>query len=210
MIEEFGAVIFDCDGVLVDSEPLVNRVYVNMLHEDGIEIDEAESLAAFNGFDMRSRLAAYERMYGWQPGDDFQAEFHSRLDRSVEAELVAIEGIGALLSRLRVPIAVASNGTAAEIRDRLRVAGLQKFFGELIFSAADLGKPKPAPDVYLQAAAALGVEPALCAVVEDSAPGVRAGVAAGMHVYGFSALTNAAALREAGAAVTFASMDALR
>jgi HAD superfamily hydrolase (TIGR01509 family) len=199
MEARFGLVIFDCDGVLVDSEPLVNRVFLGMLAELGYELDEAESLRELSGCSMAARLAVVGARLGWSPPPGFEAEFHRRLAARVGRELEAVEGVREALAQLTAPTCVASNGSLEEIRMRLAAVGLLERFEAHLFSAIEVRRAKPAPDVYLHAAKAMGVEPARCAVVEDSVPGVRAAVAAGMAVFGYARLTAEAALREAGA-----------
>jgi HAD superfamily hydrolase (TIGR01509 family) len=204
----FDLVIFDSDGVLVDSEPLVNRVYVDLMGELGHHMDEAASLREFSGASMTTRLDAFSRRFAWSPTPDFEREFQTRLAVVVASELKPVAGIDHVLQEMRVPICAASNGTTADIRARLGAVGLMSYFRNAIFSAPELGRPKPAPDVFLQAARAFGAEPSRCAVVEDSVTGVQGGVAAGMTVFGFAAHSDAAALQEAGA-TTFARMDDL-
>jgi HAD superfamily hydrolase (TIGR01509 family) len=200
----FELLIFDCDGVLVDSEPLVNRIYVDMLREDGLVVDEADMLRRFSGAAESTRLAALKQELGWVPRADFATEYRDHQAKLMGSELVQIRGISALLEDLRIPICVASNGAGEDIRIRLGLAGLSHFFGDALFSAEDLGRPKPLPDIYLHAARHFDVEPARCAVIEDSLPGVQAARAAGMTVFGYAALTPADQLAAAGALPFFA------
>lgn len=195
------AVIFDCDGVLVDSEPLVNATHVEMMRERGFAMDEATSLRIFAGAALSVRLAAYARRYDWTPDAGYVPEFDARLEARMQAYLHPVAGVRELIAGLSVPTCVASNGTLAEIRARLCIAGLAPLFGERLSSAADLGAPKPAPDVYLTAARGCGVAPEACAVIEDSVIGVTAAVRAGMMVFGYAGATDPAALRSAGADV---------
>ena len=206
--QRFDLVIFDSDGVLVDSEPLVNRVYTDLMRELGHEMDESAGLREFSGASMETRLAAFRRRFAWAPTPEFERSFRTRLATLVARELKPVAGIERALERVRVPICAASNGTTADMRERLSAVGLLPYFANALFSAPELGRPKPFPDVFVHAAQALGVEPARCAVVEDSLTGVHAGVAAGMTVFGYAAHSDAAALRQAGA-VTFARMDDL-
>jgi HAD superfamily hydrolase (TIGR01509 family) len=204
-----GLVIFDCDGVLVDSEPIVNRVYVELMRERGFEINERHSLLAYSGTHMAARLSAYGRELSWEPDSTFAAEFYERLEHQLRSDLHPVEGVRTVLEALTTNPSVASNGTVPAVRERLRLTGLTEYFGPRIFSAIDMGAPKPAPDVFLAAAAHSGVPPAACVVVEDSTAGVRGGFAAGMTVLGYTAIADATSLRDAGATETFGHMDQL-
>jgi HAD superfamily hydrolase (TIGR01509 family) len=208
-VRAFELVIFDCDGVLVDSEPIVNRVYVELMRELGHDMDEAESLREFSGASMATRLAAFSRRFAWSRTPEFERAFHTRLTAVVARELRPVAGAEDVVRRMRVPVCAASNGTTADMRERLGAVGLLPYFEHALFSAPELGRPKPFPDVFLHAARALGTEPPRCAVVEDSLTGVQAGVAAGMTVFGYAAHSGAAALRQAGAATFTRMVDLL-
>ena len=208
VLSRFDLVIFDSDGVLVDSEPLVNRVYVELMRELGHDMDEGASMREFSGASMATRFAAFSRRFAWSPTPEFEQAFHARLATAVARELKPVAGIERILSELRVPICAASNGTTADMRERLGAVGLLPYFANALFSAPELGRPKPFPDVFLLAAQAFGAQPSRCAVVEDSLTGVQGGVAAGMTVFGYAAHSDADALREAGA-TTFTCMDDL-
>lgn len=201
--------IFDCDGVLVDSEPLVNRIYVELMQERGFDIDERHSLLAYSGMHMAARLSAYGLDYSWDADPTFEAEFYQRLDLRLRSDLYPVEGVRNVPEALTTRPSVASNNSVPAIRERLKLTGLEEHFGSRIFSAIDMGAPKPAPTVFLAAAAHGGVPPAACIVIEDSVAGVRAGFAAGMTVLGYTAIADAANLRGAGATETFGHMDQL-
>jgi HAD superfamily hydrolase (TIGR01509 family) len=195
----FDLVIFDSDGVLVDSEPIINRVFVEMLGELGFSLDYAEVLREFSGASMNHRLETMESRLGWRRPADFVAGYQARIQAAVERELAPVPGVREVLERLEGPVCVASNGASADLRGRLRVAGLLERFEPHLFSAIEIGRGKPEPDVFLHAARVFGVEPARSAVVEDSLPGVEAGRRAGMSVFGFARLGDARALERAGA-----------
>ncbi|MBI2332259.1 MAG: HAD family hydrolase [Chloroflexi bacterium] len=205
----FDLAIFDCDGVLVDSEPLANRVFVQIVHEHGFEVDEATYLKKFSGITLPDRINTTAQELNWQPPQDFLNIFNDRLAVLTEQELQPVRGIHELVESLSVPLCVASNGTREEITMRLRLSKLAPFFGDAIFSGLEVSNPKPAPDVYLAAAQSFGIPPSRCIVIEDSIPGVTAGIRAGMRVYGHAAFTPAAKLKEAGA-IPFASMIELK
>jgi HAD superfamily hydrolase (TIGR01509 family) len=201
-------VIFDCDGVLVDSEPISNGVFVALLREHGHELTLGESMRTVVGLSMPAAIAVVERRLGCTLPADFGAECEARtlavLARSVEPT----PGIVAALDALPFPACVASSGSHAKIRTTLGRTGLLPRFEGRIFSATEVERGKPAPDLFLHAARTLGADPARCAVVEDAVPGVQGAVAAGMRVFGYAARTDPARLLEAGARV-FASMDEL-
>lgn len=202
-------VLFDCDGVLVDTEPLANRVFVQLVRENGFDVDESIYLHKFTGVTLPDRIRITEQELQWTAPEDFLPQFHERLIELTEASMQPVEGIHELVRSLPVPICVASNGSRAEINLRLKLSNLAPFFGNAIFSGLEVPNPKPAPDVYLAAARSFDVEPSRCVVVEDSLPGVRAGRSAGMRVYGYAALTSKEKLIEAGA-IPFSSMNELQ
>ncbi len=157
---------------------------------------------------MSTRLEAFHARFGFRPGDDFKNKFYARLGELIRTELQVVDGVSELLDALTVPLIVASNAMHSEIRKRLRATNLLPRFGEAIVSAEDVARPKPAPDIFLLAADRMCVAPERCIVIEDSVPGVIAGVAAGMRVFGYAKLTDTAALDRAGA-ITFHSMGEL-
>ena len=205
----FDLVIFDCDGVLVNSEPLANQVYVHMLGEFGYQVDTEQYLREFSGAAIYKRLDATSKKLNWTPPENFLPIFNERLSVLTEKELQPVIGIHSLIESLSVPICVASNGSREEIILRLKIAQLTEHFGNAIFSGLEVPHPKPAPDVFLAAAKAFDVSPARSIVIEDSVPGVTAAVRAGMKVYGHAAFTSSASLREAGA-IPFANMMELK
>ena len=205
----FDLVIFDCDGVLVDSEPLANKVYVQMLAEQGYDVDYESTLREFSGAAVFKRLESTSRKLNWTPPESFLPEFFERLAALSEKELRPVHGIYDLVASLPVPICVASNGARHEIVQRLKLANLTRFFGDAIFSGLEVPHPKPAPDVFLAAAKSFGMPPSRCIVVEDSVTGVAAAVRAGMKVYGHAAITPVDSLHEAGA-IPFMNMQELK
>jgi len=208
-ILSFDLAIFDCDGVLVDSEPLANQVYVGMLGEFGHHVDADQYLRELAGAAMVKRLEVASQKLNWTPPTNFLSIFYERLSALVEKELQPIPGIRSLVESLSVPVCVASNGSREDILARLRIAQLIDHFGDAIFSAWDVPQPKPAPDVYLAAARAFNLAPARCIVIEDSISGVTAAVRAGMKVYGYAAFTPRTSLVEAGA-IPFTNMMELQ
>ncbi len=206
----YDLVIFDCDGVLVESEPLAARIYSQMFTEYGYPLDYEETLHEHYGVNLRIRLDMTAKKIGWKPDPSaFEPEFNQRLSDLTERELITVPGIHALIDSLTVPICVASNGSRDEITLRLKISNLTDRFGSAIFSGTEVPHPKPWPDVYLAAAKAFNTPPSRCVVVEDSVLGVTAAVRAGMKVYGHSTFYSADSLREAGA-IPFKSMPELQ
>lgn len=205
----FDLVIFDCDGVLVDSEPIDYIVLEQIMREHGYVLKEKALLQKYPGMALPERIAAMSRELNWTPPVDFFDIFSEHLVSVSEKELKAVPGIHDLLESLSVPICIASNGTRDEVIMRLRIADLTDYFKGAIFSGMDVPNPKPAPDVYLAAARAFHVPPSRCVVVEDTVLGITAAVRAGMKVYGHAAFTSAETLRRAGA-IPFGNMMELR
>lgn len=194
-------IIFDCDGVLVDSEPISNRVLAQMLTETGLPMGLDECYEHFMGRSMRDCMDILATRFAHPVTEEFVRELRRRTLSALEAEVKPINGIETVLESLSVPVCVASSGQLVKMRTTLGRTGLLRHFGDRLFSAAGLGRGKPHPDIFLHAAATMGVEPGACAVVEDTPTGVQAGVAAGMTVFGYAALIDAARLAAAGAHV---------
>lgn len=198
---KFQAVIFDCDGVLVDSEILASRVLVEHVDELGLTLSLEEVLALFKGRKMAECVADVEQRLGRAVPASFVPNFRVRCAEAFHAQLKPIPGVETVLRTLPVPFCVASSGPREKIELSLRITRLLAYFENRIFSAYEVGSWKPDPGLFLHAAQALNIRPRVCAVVEDSLPGVQAGVAAGMTVFGYAAGTDAAPLIAAGASV---------
>ncbi|MFD2176607.1 HAD family hydrolase [Veronia pacifica] len=192
-------VIFDCDGVLVDSETITARVFCDMLRELGFDADQDDIYHRFVGQSGGKGGQILENILGYPAPDTFFPELNQRVMRALKAEVAPIEGVPEALDQLSLPYCVASNGKHQKMETTLMKSGLYQQFEGKIFSAEDVKLAKPAPDVYLYAAQSMGVVPSRCLVVEDTVTGVKAGVAAGMTVLGFCALSQADKLKEAGA-----------
>jgi HAD superfamily hydrolase (TIGR01509 family) len=202
-------VIFDCDGVLVDSELITNRVFAAMLTELGLPVSVAWLFENFVGRSMQHCWRQIAAMLGREVPGAFREEFQRRSLAALQAEVQPVRGVAAVLDSLHVPYCVASSGSHEKMATTLGATGLLPRFRDRLFSATEVAHGKPAPDIFLYAAARCGVDPALCAVIEDSPAGVEAGAAAGMRVYGYSACTPAERLRAAGARHTFNDMARL-
>jgi HAD superfamily hydrolase (TIGR01509 family) len=206
-------VIFDCDGVLVDSEPVANRTLGHMLRELGLDLTQEQIFEHFVGYSLPHCLRVIEGMLGHPPPENFLRDLQARTFAAFKTERRAMPGIEQALDALDalgIPYCVASSGDHEKMNTTLGITGLLPRFAGRIFSVTQVARGKPAPDIYLFAAAQMGVEPADCVVVEDTPPGVQAGVAAGMTVFGFCAFTPAPKLRAAGAQRTFDEMQRLR
>ncbi|WP_372350403.1 HAD family hydrolase [Streptomyces sp. KL116D] len=188
-------VIFDNDGVLVDSEPISNTLLAGYLTELGHPTSYEESLRDYMGAAMHRVHDLVLERTGQRLPEDFDEVFHGRVFAAFERELEPVAGVVEVLEKLTadgVPYCVGSSGSHERIRVGHRKTGLDKWFGDgLVFSSQDVGRGKPAPDLFLYAAERMGVAPEKCVVVEDSPLGVQAAVAAGMDVYGFTAMTPA-------------------
>ncbi len=183
----YDAIIFDCDGVLVDSEPLANRVLSTVLAECGITMSPSECRRMFVGLNPPGVAARLEERTGVRLPPDVVAGMSARFMVELEREgLAPIPGAASLLGSLRVPLAAGSNSPIDELRLKLRLSGLDRLIGRHAYSGHALGRSKPDPGVYLHAAAQLGVPADACVVVEDTPTGVRAGVNARMTVIGFT------------------------
>ena len=186
----FEAILFDCDGVLVDSEAITNGVLCAMLNEAGWALSAQECMEIFIGKTVRSEAARIEAHTGRPLTDDWMAAFYARRNARLQAELQPIEGaldaVRAVHARLQGRIACASGADRHKVEMQLHQVGMAPYFAGYVFSGHEMPATKPAPDVYLAAAAALGVAPARCLVVEDTVTGVTAGVAAGATVLGYS------------------------
>jgi HAD superfamily hydrolase (TIGR01509 family) len=179
-------VIFDCDGVLVDSEVIFARVLGECLTEADFPATHEEALFLGFGKNRDTLTAAVETRYGRVLPDGFFEAMRERTALVLERELQPMPGVVELLTALPAARCVASNGHLLRVRERLALTGLLRFFDPHVFSAIQVAVGKPAPDLFLLAAAQLGASPAACTVVEDSVVGVAAAVAAGMPVVGFT------------------------
>jgi len=211
----FDAVLFDCDGVLVDSESITNGVLRTMLHELGWQISADDCFRLFVGRALKDETAIITAHTGFVVTEDWLHEFRRRRNEALAASLQPIPGAVAAVHEIDTltggMIACASGADLGKVRLQLHKVGLDAVFAGKMFSGMDQPRSKPAPDVYLAAAAALGVDPARAAVVEDTVPGVTAGVAAGATVFGFCppgspAHQPPAVLLDAGATHIFTTM----
>jgi HAD superfamily hydrolase (TIGR01509 family) len=205
------AIIFDCDGVLIDSEYLASRVESELIRELGLTLDVAQVHGLFLGKTVDGVLDAIAARTGQRPSSAWVYNWAFATAHAFLRELKAVDGVGVAVEELRRrghPMAVASQSSLARVRMSLQVAGLAGQFGEHIYVTSMVARPKPAPDIYLLAAERLGAAPANCIVVEDSPAGAAAALAAGMRVLGYAPGATAAAMQQSGAQV-IRSMDEL-
>jgi HAD superfamily hydrolase (TIGR01509 family) len=179
-------VIFDCDGVLVDSERIAVRVSATGLTALGWPMTEADVLDRFVGRSDEFIRGEVAGRLGADVADGWQIEFQRRYREAFATELKAVDGVVEALDAITIPTCVASSGTHEKIRYSLGLVGLLDRFVGRIFGGSDVTRPKPAPDLFLHAAAHLGVAPADCAVIEDSPAGIEAARAAGMRAFGYA------------------------
>ncbi len=210
----FDAVLFDCDGVLVDSEPITNGVLREVLNESGWAITQAECMQVFIGKAVRDERARIEAETGQPLTEAWMKAFYDRRNVRLLAELKAMPGavdaVAAIHRQVEGRIACASGADRPKVVMQLDLVGLLPYFDERIFSGHDQPRSKPAPDVYLAAAAHLGVDPARCLVVEDTATGAQAGIAAGATVWGYCPEGHGRAFDGLPVARVFGHMDELR
>ena len=186
MSPSISLVIFDCDGVLVDTERIAVRIDVIVLAELGWPMTEAEVVERFMGRSDEEMTADIEAHLGRRLPASWEEPFRHLYRQAFEAELEPVAGVVAALDAIAIPTCVASSGTHEKIRFTLGLTGLYERFAGRIFSVSDVARGKPAPDLFLHAAARMGVPPAQCAVVEDSRYGVEAARAAGMRAFGYA------------------------
>ncbi|MFO1111559.1 MAG: HAD family hydrolase [Bradyrhizobium sp.] len=207
-------VIFDCDGVLVDSEVISCRAHAETLTRHGYPITEEQVLHRFLGVSDREARLTIEREIGRRLPDEFEAEVREATLKFYAGDLKAIAGVAAAIAAIDLPKCVASSGTPEKIRHGLECAGLYQRLSPYIFSATQVRRGKPAPDLFLHAAREMGSAPERCLVIEDSVPGITGAVAAGMIALGFHGGSHclpghAEKLRAAGAAALFDDMREL-
>lgn len=184
------AIIFDCDGVLVDSEVLAIEVETTMLAELGLRYEPAVFRTRFMGMSNKAFFSALDVDCRAQLGHPLPPEFpqrcHDRVQREIDTRIAEIVGARETIAKLSKAKAVASSSTSSQLDIKLRLTGLRELFAPHIYSADHVTHAKPAPDLFLHAARELGVAPAHCLVVEDSVNGILAARAARMHVWGFA------------------------
>lgn len=201
-------ILFDCDGTLVDSENITNRVVAKMAGELGITMTLREAQQKFGGKTLDAVIYGMKEMSGKDIPTDWLPRLVKKVSRAYETDLQPMEGIKELLDSISIPICVASNGEPRHVKGSLALTGLNGYFNENVFTASEVKKPKPAPDLFLYAAKKMGFKPKDCVVIEDSIPGVTAATNANIKVYGLVKLCSAEQLEKAGA-IPFKTMHEL-
>jgi HAD superfamily hydrolase (TIGR01509 family) len=204
----FELVIFDCDGVLVDSEPIANLIFAEMLNNLGFEMTLEDMFRDFMGRSMTTCLQMIRARLAAPLPTGFVEELTQRTGAALSENLRPVDGIESVLDRISIPYCVASSGDHQKMTLTLGLTGLLDRFNGRLFSATEVERGKPHPDVFLYAAERMGADPTRTAVIEDSEVGVRAGVAAGMTVFGYARLSDPLTLIDAGA-IAFDSMKQL-
>jgi HAD superfamily hydrolase (TIGR01509 family) len=207
-------IIFDCDGVLVDSEPLSMRIDCQILREAGVPMDEAEAHRRFVGKTFAAMIAEVARQYGAVFPEDVSAAKDRRLLALYQSDLRPVAGVAATLQAIGGAPSVASNSPADRVREALRLTALTPYFADRIVTFEHVKRGKPEPDVFIEAARRAAADPSTCLVIEDSITGVTAAARAGCKVLGFTgthphADAHGHALAAAGAAAVFGDMLAL-
>ena len=210
----FDLVIFDCDGVLVDSELISCRAHARTLSRHGYAITEQQVLERFLGVSDREARATIEAEIGRKLPDDYEAEIKATILNAYGRDLRAIPFVADAIAAIELAKCVASSGTPEKIQHGLSCAGLHDLLAPHLFSATQVARGKPAPDLFLFAAKRMHVPAARCVVIEDSVPGITGALAAGMRVLGFHGGSHcrpgyAEKLRAAGAHMTFDDMRRL-
>lgn len=208
-------IIFDCDGVLIDSEQIACAVLASALQDEGVDIDAATIESDFIGRSLASLIGEFAQRGVTLP-EQFVPALNVRLRDAFSESLQPIAGIAQLLQRLRIPVCVASSSQIERVRFTLTLTGLVGYFGTHLYTAESVVHGKPAPDLFLYAARQMNTRPADCLVIEDSVFGVRAARAASMRAWGFTGGSHlegsesaAATLRDAGAENVFSDMTVL-
>lgn len=210
-MSKFELIIFDCDGVLVDSERIANEVFARVLKEEcGLSFTLNDMFDTFVGHSKKQCMQIVEEMIGQAPPPSLEHRYQHEINQELEKSVVAVTGIEQVLDEISQPICVASGGSIDKMQITLGKTNLLHRFNGNIFSATDVARPKPFPDIYLHAAQSMGCEnPDRCLVIEDSPLGVKGGISAGMTVIGFAELMNEQKLKDAGAHRIIKSMSSL-
>ena len=210
-MNNFDLIIFDCDGVLVDSERIAAEVFSKVLEEEcGLSLSIDVLLETFMGQSSQRCLAIIEEMLGHKPPTELEARYQNNISKAMQESVTAITGIEKALADISIPYCIASGGSYKKMRATLGKTNLLPYFEGKLFSSLDVSYGKPHPDVFLYAAENMNcLNPGRCLVIEDSPRGVEGGVAAGMTVFGFADLIKKQKLIDSGAHHIFTEMGNL-
>jgi len=205
---KYKCIIFDCDGILVDSEAISAKIFQNMIVELGYQIDFETVLEQITGTSMKENLKFFSEIINGELPANFESDFRKRSYVAFKTDLKPIKGIHNQLEKIKIPIGVASSGPAEKIRRNLTTTNLIDKFRDNIFSSYDIGSWKPEPGIYLHAAKKMGFNPGDCAVIEDSLVGVQAAKAGGFNVFAYTKKEKYSTFELLGA-TAFSSMQEL-
>ena len=210
-MKKFELVIFDCDGVLVDSERIANEVFARILNEEcGFSLSLDDMFQTFVGHSSRQCMAIVKKMLGAEPPAYLEQRYKDEIDHALATSVTAVSGIEKALAEISIPFCVASSGSHEKMKTTLGKTKLLQHFEGKLHSISDVKRGKPFPDIYLYAASKMGIlDPSKCLVIEDSPLGVQGGVSAGMTVFGYTELMDEIRLLDAGAHHTFNDMNNL-
>ena len=210
-MNKFQLIIFDCDGVLVDSERISNEVFARVLNDEcGFSLSLDDMFQTFVGQSSSQCMDIVEEMLGKKPPANLEEIYKNEIDFALKSSVKPVSGIVKAISDISIPYCVASSGSYEKMQTTLGKTDLLQFFDGKLHSTSDVRLGKPFPDIYLHAAQSMGVsDPTKCLVIEDSPVGVKGGVAAGMTVFGYSELMNESKLLKAGAHHIFDKMGSL-
>ena len=210
-MSSFELIIFDCDGVLVDSEKIANQVFAKILNEEcGFSLSLEDMFQTFVGHSSNQCMSIIKSMLGKEPPSHLEQRYKEEINIALSNSVAAVSGIEKVLTEISVPFCVASSGSHEKMRTTLGKTNLLKYFEDNLNSTSDVERGKPFPDVFLHAARRAGISnPAKCLVIEDSPLGVQGGVSAGMTVFGYAELMDKNRLITAGAHHTFDNMSNL-
>ena len=198
-MSEVKCVIFDCDGTLVDSEPLTNKVIAEMAGELGIKMTWQEATSMWGGKTIDAVVYGMRELSGKDLPESWVPRLTQKVSEAYKYDLVPMDGISEVLDSLKVAKCVASNGRPGHVEDSLKLTGLYKYFEDRVYTASEVAKPKPDPALFLYAADKMGFSKEECVVVEDSITGVTASVRAGIRVLGLVKMVSKDELIKAGA-----------
>ena len=207
-MSNFELIIFDCDGVIVDSERIANEVFAKVLNEEcGFSLSLDDMFQTFVGHSSSQCMAIIKEMLGEEPPPHLESRYKEEINHALATSVTAVSGIENAITNISIPYCVASSGSYEKMRTTLGKTKLLKYFDGKLHSTTDVDRGKPFPDIYLYAAKKMGVlDPSKCLVIEDSPLGVKGGVSAGMTVFGYSELMDRNRLINAGAHHTFNNM----
>lgn len=207
-MSDFELVIFDCDGVLVDSERIANEVFAKVLNEEcGLVLSLDDMFQTFLGHSSSQCMAIIKEMLGEEPPPNLEQRYKREINHALATSVTAVSGIETAIAEISIPFCVASSGSYQKMQTTLGKTKLLQYFEGKLHSTSDVERGKPFPDIYLHAASKMGVlDPSRCLVIEDSPLGVAGGVSAGMTVFGYTELMKEKNLLEAGAHHTFNDM----